>query len=436
MTGDQLLVLQDAENNDTTMGYFYMIAEECQVAMVDEITAKMREIANEVLPVVDLHYRTMVSRVIDTVREKYKSLDNDTVRRLNTSINFGAQELEAQTVQRILSSAAATEICTKANDSFMSALEIATGYIFEKLAEGMQDIVDDVHKAPQTDDDYRPTSTSSSSSSSLATAAHQDSADLSADDSADTSADETPVYIKSGPPKARAPDPPTIGSKPAAGAAAAATPARPDRPARPGSNVDAQPVTPPAGRGRGSPAAGASPAAAAGASPGRGRGNLVIPGGLDPSRMLVGGGPPPRKPAAEEPAPPPAAAAAAAPAPSASPAKAAAATPPSKSAKSSSGGGGLFGRKKAPAPEPKKPDAKKPAPPSAGSKPKPPAAGAAKPAAAAGGGAAAGDGNVLDSVPTEVNTITEHLTKDRPMIQRKRKPPTRRPRGPAAQGDS
>jgi hypothetical protein len=419
LTSDQQLVLQDAENNDTTMGYLYMIAEECQVGMVDEITAKMREIANDVLPVVDLHYRTMVDRVIDTVRDKYKSLNNDTVRRLNTSINFGAQELEAQTVQKILSSAAAIEICTKANDSFMSALEIATGYIFEKLAEGMQDIVDDVHKAPQSDEPtYQapPTFTTSSSASSV----HDDTTSI---DDSDASFDEPPSRP---PPKTRAPDPPT-GAKPPA---VAPRPDRPERPGRPSSNISASPsssASPPSpggptlggGRGRGlSPGAGAAP------SVGRGRGNLVIPGGLDPSKMLIGG--PPRKPvaaAAEPPSPEPTAAPVVAKEEPPKKAAASPAKPDDKKAAKSSSGGGLFGRKKPAAPDPKK-----------SASPSKPAA--ARPPSVARPAASGGGDSVLDSVPTEVNTITEHLTKDRPMIQRKRKPPTRRPRGPAAAGDA
>merc|ERR1712137_171720 len=96
------------------------------------------------MPVVDKHFADMVQSVLSAVTERYSHLDSDSVRRINTSISFGVQPLEEKKIEKILASAASSEIAAKSNEVFASALEIATDYIYEKLIDGLVTIVEDV----------------------------------------------------------------------------------------------------------------------------------------------------------------------------------------------------------------------------------------------------------------------------------------------------
>merc|ERR1712137_1390836 len=96
------------------------------------------------MPVVDKHFADMVQSVLSAVTERYSHLDSDSVRRINTSISFGVQPLEEKKIEKILASAASAEIAAKSNEVFASALEIATDYIYEKLIDGLVTIVEEV----------------------------------------------------------------------------------------------------------------------------------------------------------------------------------------------------------------------------------------------------------------------------------------------------
>jgi len=146
---DQKIILEDADNNDSSMAALHGIVEAHQLAMSDEITKKLKELAGDIMPVFETHFRNMLTSVLESVGERYKSLDSDTIRRMNTNISFGVQPLEAKSVETILADAASAEISSKANDVFTSALEIATTYIYEKLQDGLVTIIDEVKTAPQ-----------------------------------------------------------------------------------------------------------------------------------------------------------------------------------------------------------------------------------------------------------------------------------------------
>mmetsp|Transcript_13697 Transcript_13697/g.28925 ORF Transcript_13697/g.28925 Transcript_13697/m.28925 type:complete len:669 (-) Transcript_13697:115-2121(-) len=342
VSGEQKAILEDAENNDSNMAAIYSIAEAHQTIMADEITAKLKELAKDIMPVVDKHFADTVSSILDTVTERYKSLDPDSIRRINTSISFGVQPLEESKVEKILANAASAEIASKANDVFASALEISTDYIYEKIIDGLVTIIDDVKNETK---DRR---------ASVAL--------FNANDASDAS-----DVVKKSPatPKKDKPAPPPTRGRP-----------------------------PP--RGRGAPA------------------GRALPGGLDPSKMLGGrgmampgmmGGRPPAKAAPASPSPPP---------------TVSNNTPSPKDDKKIKKGG-LFGRGKGQAP--KKAPPKRPG--GAPSMANAPDVKKVKKPANDTSNLKAVDQAVKAAEPT---TTLTHATRDRPMVAKARRPPTRRPR--------
>merc|ERR1712137_1495239 len=378
---DQKVILSDAENNDSSMAAIHNIAEAHQTIMADEITSKLKELAKDIMPVVDKHFAEMVQDVLGSITERYKNLDSDSVRRINTSISFGVQPLEEKKIEKILASAASAEIASKANEVFGSALEICTDYIYEKIIDGLVTIVEDV----QTSTDRK-----------------QSVALFNAQDADDTLDESTP-------------DEPETEND---------TSSEPARDPSPEPTKDPSPTGKPPVRGR-PPVPGPRGGAPRGSPRGGVRGGRVLPGGLDPSKMIGGrgfqlppigaGGPRPTPPIrVNAPSGPPASQRS----PSNNPAPS-----PAKDKKK----GGLFG-KKSPAGQ------KKPAPKPAPRKGGPPSMDKApevkkvkKPQNDT------SNIKALDSAVKNAEKAPEltHATRDRPMVQKARRPPTRRPRAKA-----
>mmetsp|Transcript_22643 Transcript_22643/g.89577 ORF Transcript_22643/g.89577 Transcript_22643/m.89577 type:complete len:1056 (-) Transcript_22643:76-3243(-) len=359
LTEDQKLTVTDADSNDNYLSSIHGLVEAHQLEMAAEIREKLKELAGDIMPVVDNHFQNMVGGILETVKSNYTSLDQDSVRRINTSIQFGTEHLESSAVETILASAASAEIARQANKAFGSALEIVTDYIFEKLGDSLQAIVEDVHMEPQRQ----------------SVAIFDASKEL----------EKVEAEEKKKAPPAVAP--------------------------RDKSPMPGRKVPPPV-----APRAGASPAR------GRGRGLAsTLPAGFDPTRMLGAGrggfAPPPRNvapdpPSGEE-------------EPEKEPEKGEAERKDSDK-KDPKKKGGLFGRKskdsKGKSPKPPSRKTAKGAPPTTVKKVKKPSG-------------ETSNIKAIDVAVKEADKTPEltHHTRDRPMVQRKRKPPTRRPRNrPAA----
>jgi hypothetical protein len=50
----------------------------------------------DVEPIVANHYSSLKAKLADIVKQKQPSLDEDTIKRLKTNINFGSKEIDKQ----------------------------------------------------------------------------------------------------------------------------------------------------------------------------------------------------------------------------------------------------------------------------------------------------------------------------------------------------
>eukprot|EP01100_Stratorugosa_tubuloviscum_P001010 TRINITY_DN1224_c4_g1_i1.p1 TRINITY_DN1224_c4_g1~~TRINITY_DN1224_c4_g1_i1.p1 ORF type:complete len:1158 (-),score=655.33 TRINITY_DN1224_c4_g1_i1:200-3643(-) len=161
---EQQAVIADAENNDSTLSSLHFLAEEVQYAMADKLKESLRSVAASVQPVFSDQYRELISRLMGTVQQNYKSMDNNTVRRLGMSINLGGKDLELEQIEKVLVDTAADELASKASECFMSAVQLATDYIYEKLTDSLQGILDDMQNSRAT---ATPSTSSTSSTSEI-----------------------------------------------------------------------------------------------------------------------------------------------------------------------------------------------------------------------------------------------------------------------------
>src|SRR3990167_3654803 len=241
--------------------------------MSDEIRAKLKDLANDIMPVIDDHFRKMVGDVLGVVGERYKSLEPETIRRVNTSISFGVAQVELSTIEKILANAASAEISAKANAVFADALEITTNYIYEKLIDGLVTIVDDIQTAAPS---RQSVALFDAKQAIDAQEAEEASLTNSAEDSSNSEEDTPkpkPDASRRGPPARPAPGVPPARSPNVGG----------NRPTSVVPSPDKSPSTPEK-----------SPATAAASAPSVARGGAGgsvrrgLPAGLDPSKMVGG----------------------------------------------------------------------------------------------------------------------------------------------------
>jgi leucine-rich repeat-containing protein 16 len=452
---EDALVLEDVDGNDNHIQSIHSLQEQHHLAASDAIMETMRGFVPQLVPVVERHQAQLVDEMMSFVDSRYRSIDSDTVNRLRRNIQFGGKEMDVGAVEQVIVDAAASEINNRIQECFISAVEICTDYLYEKLGESLQYILEDV-KVGGDDDD----SSGSEYEEIEVEVTDSDQSDYSDDDDGDygdgddTDSSSVSTADMSVPPidaDAEGPAPPRptrsdsgtdltklpSGVPPGLPAGTAPRPSRPPRgagppgrPVRPGSLGGG---TPPPGspvrgrgglRGRGGPGRGRGGAGAVG---GGIAARLEAMGGGIPMMGMMGGGPPPRvaprgggapspgrptrPPSANSPAPP-VASRPARPAP----------TPTSTPTKTGGGGGGgLFKRGGAKDKKKKTKIIRRKVKKTKGRNT--PVRGANIKV-----DAPSGRNDNVEQIETVRSTITTHATRDRPMIQRKRRPPTRRPR--------
>lgn len=378
MTEEERTLVEDSENNDNAISTFHSIAERSHMALNDAVTQRMKEITSEILPIIDEHFRNMVGEIITAVGSNYKSFDRDMIRRLHTSVSFGSKEIDSKGLEKILTESASSEIAAKANEAFSSALEITTDYVLEKITDGLQGIIEGIQAAPQPTLHNQPGS------------GQRDSillfeSPVASESLLSSSSDEGKKLPPVAPRRTNAIT--GAGAATVGGGTLAAAPRV--------ASVSSK-TTPAAGI----QAAVAAAAVAGGGSPssikGRGR---ALPAGLDPTKLvagIAGRGMPPRPVASAS---------------------------PTKSILDDDDDDDDESKKKAKVvAKPKV--AGKPGNISDPHRPPPAIKKIKKPKH---------DTNVIKKIPDVASEPTDldHITRDRPMVTKKRKPPTRRPRGPS-----
>lgn len=451
LDAEETLVIEDAEANDSHIQSIHSIQEQHHLAASHEVVETMKGFVPLLVPVLERHQKGLVAELMEFVSSRYQSIDAETIGRLQRNIQFMGKEMDVAAVEKIIVDAAASEIGNRVEECMISAVDICTDYIYEKLGDLLQNVLDEV-KGPTSgaagddeDSEYEDVEVEVTDS---------DEENFETDDSVTSEASETPaedlstmppppVEIEGPPPRVPsrsddpAPAPVEFAPLPPPIAGAGGPPGPPGRPSRP-------PRAPP-----GSPAAAAAPPGAtqseyggfpprghpAAGPPGAGlaRGGRGVGGGIAARLEAMGGGipmpgigmPPPRPPASPGPAATPSGPPTRPPvrpgSTNASSSSAPPSTPPKPAAAQAAAkkSGGLFGRKE----EKKKKvvvqrrKVNKPGTGPGGNRRT--IAPVAKPS---------GNSDIISQVENKESNITVHMTKDRPMIQRQRRPPTRRPR--------
>eukprot|EP01103_Thecamoeba_quadrilineata_P017200 TRINITY_DN599_c0_g2_i1.p1 TRINITY_DN599_c0_g2~~TRINITY_DN599_c0_g2_i1.p1 ORF type:complete len:1159 (-),score=276.83 TRINITY_DN599_c0_g2_i1:134-3610(-) len=170
LTPAQQDAVADADANDSVLSSLHFLAEEVLDTTTQLLQEQLRAICTStILPIYSQQRSELISRSLTLIQEKYKSLDSDVIRRLRINISLGAKDLEASTVEKILADIAGAELSQKANETILSTIQLATDYIFEKLSDQLVAVLEDIQQvtAPTPSSSTPLASSSSGSGSAL-----------------------------------------------------------------------------------------------------------------------------------------------------------------------------------------------------------------------------------------------------------------------------
>ncbi|KAF2075298.1 hypothetical protein CYY_003375 [Polysphondylium violaceum] len=354
---DQLLVIGDAENTEKVIGGLHLIREAVHSQLEMELNAKLKDFVKVANDIIDAKKNEMTQQILESMSSTFKSMDPQTYKRLATGIQFGSKDVDEIQIHSTLVKGAGAELSSRANECFISALDIASDYTYEKISLGLEIVFKDL-----LEESLAENSNDSSPAPSKFVPSEKPTEKPPKESFLSPTKEQQPPVAATSPVSA----PPTSAPPLAPRTGAAAPPQSPE--------VIPQPVFKPSGL----KLAGANSAVAAAIA-----------------RNIGGGAPPIRKPAApmSEGSVPPSSTT---PTPAPSGFKPKPVAPPRSAGTAPSS-----------AAAPSKPIvAKKPSPPSAN---------------------ASGD---ISTAPDSNTEELVHVTKDRPQVAHKRKPPTRRPRPP------
>ena len=144
LEGEEQVVMEDCETNDMGISEIYQQREQAVDGMKTDLNEKLKGLAFDILPVINNHMNDMQGRIMGILEKRYHSMSRDTQNRLRLNMQFGAKDVDPEEVGKIFMESTATQIIRKAEESYQSAIDISSDYIYEKLMEGLNNIIDEV----------------------------------------------------------------------------------------------------------------------------------------------------------------------------------------------------------------------------------------------------------------------------------------------------
>ena len=144
LEGEEQVVMEDCETNDMGISEIYQQREQAVDGMKNDLNEKLKGLAFEIIPVINNHMNDMQGRIMGILEKRYHSMSRDTQNRLRLNMQFGAKDVDPEEVGKIIMESTAAQIIRKAEESYQSAIDISSDYIYEKLMEGLNNIIDEV----------------------------------------------------------------------------------------------------------------------------------------------------------------------------------------------------------------------------------------------------------------------------------------------------
>ena len=136
--------VEDAQRANKTAIAFQLAREEIQTQLQAEVNTRLAAFSEQMADLVGQMKGQIRSRLVEALEKGARSIDADTARRLGVAVEFGAKSFDKTTLDKILVTAAGSEIMSKAGECFASAVEVASDYMYEKLMDRLDDIFSEI----------------------------------------------------------------------------------------------------------------------------------------------------------------------------------------------------------------------------------------------------------------------------------------------------
>jgi len=145
---EKKLVLEDAEVLDQCMTNIFGLKDGIHSEFELELKNGLMSVVKTTSPIFGNMKSKLITQLLEQVRRYEKSLDEETIRRLQTNLQFGGKDLPEEDISRVMEAAVA-ELGAKSSAAFHSTVSIASDYLYEKLLDQLQDIVFELTEAVQ-----------------------------------------------------------------------------------------------------------------------------------------------------------------------------------------------------------------------------------------------------------------------------------------------
>lgn len=138
------VLIEEVENQDQIMTSLYIAKDQAQQQFDMLLKQKLLDFVRNCSPLFGKIKAELIDQTADIVRKGMRSLDEQTVRRMQTNLAFGGKDLPEDEFEKILVGAAHSQLSAKANQALHSTVSIATDYLYEKTQERLQDVADEL----------------------------------------------------------------------------------------------------------------------------------------------------------------------------------------------------------------------------------------------------------------------------------------------------
>jgi len=142
-------LIQEAEGQDNLMTSIYGIKDQYSQEFEDVLRKSLVTYCNSLTPLFGKTKNQMIAQICETVRNYHKSLDKETVTRLQMTLSYGGKDLSEEELERVIVSATSAELNSKANQALYSTVQIASDYLYEKVQDKLQDVLFEMNAAEQ-----------------------------------------------------------------------------------------------------------------------------------------------------------------------------------------------------------------------------------------------------------------------------------------------
>ncbi|KAH3760830.1 myosin-I binding protein [Pelomyxa schiedti] len=149
-------VLEDAAKAEKVTTSFHLLRESMQASMEVELRKTLQGFAEQAAKFVMDSKVKMRTEIFSILGQNFESFDGETFRPLKTAIDYGSKGFDNSTLDQILVNAAGAEIMNKASECFISTVEVATDYVYEKIMNSLFSVEEDLVAKQQEEEEELP----------------------------------------------------------------------------------------------------------------------------------------------------------------------------------------------------------------------------------------------------------------------------------------